>query len=89
MAKKKSKTKKKKSSRKSNQNKPKNENRKPNYYFLTTIFAIIGTFVYWLIVKYAFSVSVTWIQILVFFAVFWVVYFFIEKKMYKKHRKKY
>jgi len=58
---------------------------KGNIYLSTTIFAIIGTVVYYFIAKLLYSsYPLTAANMIIFFVVVWVLYFFLVRRVYRK-----
>lgn len=58
----------------------KNKKYKSNIYISTTIFSIIGTIIYALIVYFLYPSFINALNIVIFFAVVWIVYYLIAKK---------
>lgn len=57
----------------------------PKIYLGTTIFAIIGTIVYLLLVWLLYPAYLSVISGIIFFVVVWIVYYFIAKSRHKKY----
>lgn len=55
-----------------------------NLYVSTTIFAIVGTLVYWLIVRFLYGSYISWLNVVVFFIVVWIVYLWVTRRAYRR-----